>query len=243
MCFSVLVLMRKRQQSHHRSAEVDLQVCSIYSAREVDLVAAQLEAAMLSLQWLPLEGGQRSGNHSAAAPCRAYSKVMLRRVLPQGPRAAAKGARKAAAAAAASAATSTDLDDEVVDDEVLAAVTEELPKMHVALCIQLKARNADLLLSAMRSCGTLTSMWAGVPSRFITHGVSIVVCGSAGGCKGEPVRAGRGARRGPAADRPRALVAPAQDVHHQHRQPPGAPRALPHPHHPLQVPGPGARAF
>ena len=67
---------------------------------------------------------------------------MLCLLLLQGPRAAAKGARKAAvaAAAAASAATATDLDDEDVDDEVLAAVTEELPKMHVALCIQLKAR-------------------------------------------------------------------------------------------------------
>ena len=72
---------------------------------------------------------------------RTYFSALFRPLL-QGPRAAVKGARKAAAAAAAaaSAAAATDPDDEDVGDEVLAAVTEELPKMHVALCIQLKAR-------------------------------------------------------------------------------------------------------
>lgn len=48
-----------------------------------------------------------------------------------------KGARKAAAAAAAGAA---EADDEDVDEEVLTAVAEELPKIHVALCIQLKVK-------------------------------------------------------------------------------------------------------
>jgi len=31
-------------------------------------------------------------------------------------------------------------EDDDVDEEVLAAVAEELPKIHVALCVQLKAR-------------------------------------------------------------------------------------------------------
>ncbi len=53
----------------------------------------------------------------------------------QGARAAGKGARKAASAAAVAEA-----EDEDVDEEVLAAVAEELPKIHVALCVQLKAR-------------------------------------------------------------------------------------------------------
>ena len=63
----------------------------------------------------------------------------------QGARAAGKGARKAASAAAVAEA-----EDEDVDEEVLAAVAEELPKIHVALCVQLKAR-AALQLEVQRS--------------------------------------------------------------------------------------------
>ncbi|KAK9832779.1 hypothetical protein WJX81_000319 [Elliptochloris bilobata] len=73
-------------------------------------------------------------------------------------RAGVKGARKAAAAASAAAVTGAEAEEDDVDEEVLAAVAEELPKIHVALCIQLKedvkaglcelaeAHGADLLV-------------------------------------------------------------------------------------------------